>query len=156
MDDTKETESVKRAKPKGPHFVYVLRGIKHKKIKYYIGYTNNVDKRLRQHNREITGGAKATVGFKWKILCSLTGFKCYEEALACEWRLKHPSGKRGWHLFKFSSLETVLKLSQWTKKHTGLDEALKDGRLYTFSACEELLASINVDTLHKCITINKF
>ena len=45
------------------NFVYIIRGINDKnKIKYYIGYTNNPIRRIRQHNCELVGGAKATKG----------------------------------------------------------------------------------------------
>ena len=48
------------------HFVYLLLSLKKNKIKSYVGYTNNLKKRLKLHN---TGkGAKSTRGYKWKII----------------------------------------------------------------------------------------
>lgn len=46
-------------KVKHPYLLYVLRCSQSHKL--YYGITNNIDKRLRQHNREIPGGAKETI-----------------------------------------------------------------------------------------------
>lgn len=76
-------------------FCYILRCSDHiNKKSTYNGSTNNLERRLRQHNREITGGAKATAGKKWEFYAVLTGFKSYHNALSCEWRIKHPDNKR--------------------------------------------------------------
>ena len=55
----------------------------------YVGATNNFTKRIRQHNREITGGAKATSGFSWRPLMLINGFKSSNELLSFEWHFKH-------------------------------------------------------------------
>jgi predicted GIY-YIG superfamily endonuclease len=61
----------------------------------YVGYTINPERRIRQHNGEIIGGAKATKGKgKWKFICLLSGFVNNHQALSCEWRIKHPTGKK--------------------------------------------------------------
>jgi predicted GIY-YIG superfamily endonuclease len=57
----------------------------------YNGSTNNISRRLRQHNGEITGGAKATKGHKWEIYALVSGFKCHRETLSFEWKIKHPT-----------------------------------------------------------------
>ena len=55
----------------------------------YIGATVNPDRRLRQHNREITGGAKATGRAEgWKRICCVTGFPDERSALQFEWKWK--------------------------------------------------------------------
>jgi predicted GIY-YIG superfamily endonuclease len=46
------------------YIIYMLTNTSHNKT--YIGITNNMRRRIRQHNREITGGAKyttANIGF---------------------------------------------------------------------------------------------
>ena len=48
------------------YFVYVLGSNKNKKIHTYVGYTNNLKKRLNLHNSG--KGAKSTRGRKWKII----------------------------------------------------------------------------------------
>lgn len=62
--------------------------------KTYIGFTVDVDRRLRQHNREITGGARATAGSTdWKRTCFVHGFPTHRDALQFEWKWKHLSRK---------------------------------------------------------------
>ena len=47
-------------------YVYMLRCISDKVNKTYVGYTNNLTLRLIKHN--LSKGAKATRGLKWKII----------------------------------------------------------------------------------------
>lgn len=57
----------------------------------YVGSTKNLSQRLRQHNREIKGGAKRTGRHKnWSIVCFVSGFATWRETLAFEWALQHP------------------------------------------------------------------
>jgi predicted GIY-YIG superfamily endonuclease len=157
MDEVKEDPKPTRALPEGPHHVYVLRGKKKRStVLHYIGYTNNIEKRLKQHNGILKGGARSTAGGSWKILCRLTGFKSYEEALAAEWRFKHPNGKRGRTTFTAKSLTTVLGLGRWSKKHAGLEEAAVDGRIYTLFINEDFAKEIDKDQLNKSIVIEEF
>lgn len=53
--------------------------------------TDDPLRRLRQHNREIVGGARATAGRKWKHVCVLSGFPTRRSALQFEWMWKHLS-----------------------------------------------------------------
>ena len=53
--------------------------------KTYVGATINPDHRLRQHNGEISGGAKATHGRKWKRKFLIGGFTDERTALQFEW-----------------------------------------------------------------------
>lgn len=61
--------------------------------KTYVGFSTNVDRRLRQHNGELTGGAKYTHGSQWTRLCTVTGFPTQQSALQFEWKWKHVSRK---------------------------------------------------------------
>jgi predicted GIY-YIG superfamily endonuclease len=59
----------------------------------YVGATVDPDRRLRQHNQEIVGGARATgirvaQGLVWKRACYLTGLPEWRSALQVEWRWK--------------------------------------------------------------------
>jgi predicted GIY-YIG superfamily endonuclease len=60
----------------------------------YIGSTVDIQRRLRQHNREIQGGARAT-GRRtgWKRVCHVLGFPNGRSALQFEWAWKHISRK---------------------------------------------------------------
>ena len=67
------------------HFVYLLLSLKKNKIKSYVGYTNNLKKRLKLHN---TGkGAKSTRGYKWKIIY-FRKYNSKKEAMTEEFFLK--------------------------------------------------------------------
>lgn len=62
----------------------------------YIGASVNLDKRIRQHNKEITGGAVATSikvskGEIWSYVCYVENFPNWNEALKFEWRWKQIS-----------------------------------------------------------------
>lgn len=61
--------------------------------KSYVGATVNLDKRLKQHNGELSGGAKYTKGNVWKRLCYISGFKSWNLCLKFEWRWKRMSKK---------------------------------------------------------------
>lgn len=54
----------------------------------YVGATVNPDRRLRQHNGEISGGARATKGRAWTRQFLVGGFGDEREALRFEWRWK--------------------------------------------------------------------
>ena len=60
----------------------------------YIGSTVDVDRRLRQHNGELSGGARATSrGSGWTRVCHIVGFPDERCALQFEWRWKQLSRK---------------------------------------------------------------
>ena len=48
------------------YFVYLIGSHKRHKLTTYVGYTNNLKKRINLHNKGI--GAKFTRGRKWKLL----------------------------------------------------------------------------------------
>jgi structure-specific endonuclease subunit SLX1 len=59
----------------------------------YIGATKYVNRRLRQHNKEIVGGARATSirvsqGLTWKRACYVKNIPDWRSALQIEWRWK--------------------------------------------------------------------
>ena len=60
-----------------------------KKTKTYVGATNHFCRRIRQHNREIVGGAKATGGYKWHKIILVHGFDTRHDLLSFEWHFKH-------------------------------------------------------------------
>lgn len=67
------------------HYCYLLQSQNQSRI-YYIGYTDNPYHRLRQHNGEITGGAKKTQKHRpWNLLCYISGFPNQRVALQWEW-----------------------------------------------------------------------
>lgn len=51
----------------GTYVVYILRSTTTPN-EFYCGSTNNIHRRIRQHNGEISGGAKYTMGYRpWAI-----------------------------------------------------------------------------------------
>jgi putative endonuclease len=80
------------------HFVYLIASVKESKIKSYVGYTNNLKKRLVKHN--LGKGAKSTRGRIWKFIY----FKKYatkQKAMSQEYFLKKDKKKRKSLMFKF-------------------------------------------------------
>lgn len=64
----------------------------------YVGATVDLNRRLRQHNKEITGGAHATTykvsqGETWVRAAHVAGFPDWSAALQFEWRWKQLSRK---------------------------------------------------------------
>ena len=67
------------------YVVYLLvTSVKNKTISY-VGYTNNIDKRLKLHNSG--KGAKFTKGKKWKLIYS-QNYKTKIKAMQEEYKLK--------------------------------------------------------------------
>lgn len=67
------------------YFVYFLKTIFPYKRKTYVGYTTNLKTRLLLHNSN--KGAKATRGFKWKVIFKKK-FTSKSEAMSYEYYLK--------------------------------------------------------------------
>jgi predicted GIY-YIG superfamily endonuclease len=89
----------------------------------YIGATIDLDHRLRQHNKEIKGGARQTgakveSGKTWSRSCYVSGFPDWTAALQFEWRWKQISRKHkngGTPLERrMKALETLLSLEKST------------------------------------------
>ena len=62
--------------------------------KTYVGVTPDLDRRLRQHNGLLSGGAKATHGRQWERIGHVAGFPDHTSVLQFEWRWKQLSRKR--------------------------------------------------------------
>ena len=105
------------------YYVYLLESTKKST---YIGATIDLNRRLRQHNKEIQGGAKYTgsrvsKGETWKRIAYVSGFPTWQAALQFEWRWKQLSRKK--HLQyktpmnrRFLALNHLLSLEKSTEK----------------------------------------
>ncbi len=76
------------------YYVYILESSDCKAT--YVGATVDLNHRLRQHNKELAGGAHATSvkvaqGCSWNRICFIQGFPDWPAALQFEWRLKQLS-----------------------------------------------------------------
>ena len=67
------------------HFVYVIGNYQNSKFITYVGYTNDLKKRLLLHNKG--KGAKFTRGRYWKIIHKEI-FRTKKEAISREYYLK--------------------------------------------------------------------
>ena len=91
----------------------------------YVGATLDIERRLRQHNSELSGGAKYTTSKSkwnhsyWKRILYVDGFQTQREALQFEWALKHASrtyAKRHYTTplqRRIFALELLLTLPTW-------------------------------------------
>ncbi len=137
------------------YYCYILKNSVNNRT--YNGFTNNPKKRIRQHNREISGGAKATYRDRgnWEIYALLTGFPDKINALQCEWRIKHPNNKRkrpsrycrpeG----RIKGLDEVLKLDKWTSRST-LDNKDQKFKLWIVKDFEKHLTDLP-DNIELCV-----
>ncbi len=66
------------------YYVYLIATF-NKKLISYVGYTNNIKKRISLHNSN--RGAKFTKGRKWKILY-VKKYKSKKKAMSEEYKLK--------------------------------------------------------------------
>ena len=67
------------------YFVYLIGSNKFSKLTTYVGYTNDIKKRLKLHNEG--KGAKFTKGRIWKLIY-YEKFKSKKEALIREYYIK--------------------------------------------------------------------
>ena len=83
-------------------FVYLLININKNRVTSYVGYTNDLVKRLALHNK--SKGAKFTKGRKWTLIYK----KCYKTkslAMKNEYILKKNQKKR--NLLKKKFIENI-------------------------------------------------
>jgi predicted GIY-YIG superfamily endonuclease len=78
------------------HLCYILHN---PRDQTYNGYTCNPQRRIRQHNSVIKGGARFTSGKgPWTYLAIITcadeAAFTYKRALSLEWHIKYPTNKR--------------------------------------------------------------
>jgi predicted GIY-YIG superfamily endonuclease len=113
----------------------------------YIGATVDPDRRLRQHNKEISGGARATgmrveQGLTWKRACYVSGIPEWRSALQIEWRWKQLGRTQCKHIKnpiqrRLYSLKKLLSLEKPTEKSVPYD-AYPSGPLQIIWDSEEL------------------
>jgi structure-specific endonuclease subunit SLX1 len=74
----------------------------------YIGITNNLPRRLRQHNKEIKGGAKATRRYTdWEFIKTVE-MENKSKAMSLEWKWKHRQTKSGKWIRSKSGIQNKL------------------------------------------------
>ena len=87
--------------------------------KTYAGVSPNPTRRLRQHNKELVGGAKYTTAHApgWVHICLVHGFQNKIQAMQFEWAVKHePPRKLGGLQRRLEKLHIVCCKEKWTSK----------------------------------------
>jgi len=132
-------------------YCYILKNNSDKDInRTYNGYTNKPANRIRQHNGELVGGAKYTSQFganSWEMYFLMRGFPDSQNALQCEWRIKHPDNKRK-RPNKYNSVagriigvNEVLKLNRWTA-NSKIDNTTVKFEIWILKEYSHLLTNI--------------
>jgi len=80
------------------YYVYLLKTLDDFPSKTYVGYTNNLNKRLERHNSNL--GAKSTKGYKWELIYKKK-FYSKSKALSFEYKLKKDRKERLRLLYEF-------------------------------------------------------
>jgi structure-specific endonuclease subunit SLX1 len=97
----------------------------------YVGATVDLNRRLRQHNKEIKGGAHATGmrvnnGENWIRAAHVSGFPDWQATLQFEWRWKHLSRQLSPSLLplerRMKALKKLLLLERPTSKAIAYSE----------------------------------
>jgi len=83
--------------------------------KTYVGATIDPDRRLRQHNGELSGGARSTKNYIWTRHCLVGIFNNQHDCLSFEWHWKRNSKK-----FKGNAIERRMKALESMIKDTEL------------------------------------
>lgn len=85
----------------------------------YAGVSPEPLRRLRQHNGELSGGAKYTtsVGKGWRHICLVHGFQDKIQAMQFEWAVKHVKPRSvGGVISRLNKLCSILNSERWTSK----------------------------------------
>tara|TARA_Y200000002_G_C22579711_1_gene620289 strand:- start:782 stop:1048 length:267 start_codon:yes stop_codon:yes gene_type:complete len=73
------------------YYVYLIKTLDGYLKKTYVGYTNNLIKRINKHNSN--NGAKSTKGYKWELVYKKK-FYLKQKALSFEYKLKRDRKER--------------------------------------------------------------
>ena len=98
-----------------PWYCYLLKSETNSKT--YVGATCDPDRRLKQHNGLLSGGAKATKGYLWLRVCLVGTFPTERDALQFEWKWKNVSKKQRGNALerRMKALEILLASEKSTK-----------------------------------------
>ena len=85
------------------YYVYLIKTLAEYKNKSYVGYTNDLKKRINKHNSNI--GAKSTKGYKWELVFKKK-FYLKHKALSFEYKLKKDRKERLKIIYDFKKKST--------------------------------------------------
>ena len=123
----------------------------------YVGATVDLDRRLRQHNKEIKGGAVATgtkvsKGSIWIRATHVSGFPDWQAALQFEWRWKQLTRKLPSNMKplerRMNALKQLLELERPTTKAKAYSEwILKPEIVWGDDEAKMIFEKINSETI---------
>ena len=119
----------------------------------YVGATVDLDRRLRQHNKEICGGAKATgrkvaKGQTWNRICYVSGFPDWQSTLQFEWRWKQITRT-------LDRDEPISRRMKALKKLIGLDQSTSKAKPFREWDTQPTIHFECPDTEHKYDSLQK-
>lgn len=97
--------------------------------KTYVGCTNDLDRRLQQHNGLKAGGAKATRGRAWTRILSVVGFPTQQAALQFEWKWKYLTNKQRGNSIEKRCLALIALCNEEKATSNAVDFATFEGPL---------------------------
>jgi predicted GIY-YIG superfamily endonuclease len=112
--------------------------------KTYIGMTNEPERRLEQHNRVKSGGARSTAGHIWKHACVINGFPDKTSALQFEWMWKHISKKMHRIPGKMEALLQLLRSGKSTS--SSVPFILLDSEFFMYVPAESVKQMEKIDS----------
>ena len=96
------------------YYVYLIKTLKGYRKKSYVGYTINLNNRLKKHNSNL--GAKSTKGYKWQLIYKKR-FYSKSKALSFEYKLKKDRKERLKLIYDFKKKKIlILQLFYLIKK----------------------------------------
>ena len=109
-------------------YVYLLYCEDESSKSTYVGATVDLNRRLRQHNKEIKGGARATgikvsKGLTWRRICYVSGFPDWQSTLQFEWRWKQITRT-------LDRDEPIIRRMKALKKLIGLEQSTSKAKPY--------------------------
>jgi len=126
------------------YFVYLLKS--EVSNRFYVGYTVNLRKRIRQHNGEIKGGAKRTSRNRpWKAVMYVSGFKYERTAMQYEYMIQHPPKKlrkKGGGILKYMTIMKRLLQQEKICSTAPLNSELKLMKFFTNQEYYEIWKNI--------------
>jgi predicted GIY-YIG superfamily endonuclease len=131
------------------YYVYILESSDRKAT--YVGATVDLNHRLRQHNKELAGGAHATSvkvaqGCTWNRICFIQGFPDWPAALQFEWRLKQLSRM----LLKGDTSKNDTSKNDTSKNDTSKNDTSKSDNNKNSKPIER-----RIQALHQLLSLDK-
>ena len=94
------------------YICYIIQSINYPE-NIYVGTTNDFKRRIRQHNRELQGGAKHTKKYlPWKIYKTAIGFEDRNQAMQFEYAIQRPEKSRYFKYLEKKNRKRTFKKKQ--------------------------------------------